>query len=213
MSTLPEFGSGQVRLLWKTGSHDGMASAVAFIDERIGPVYLDAFEHGFECLTAPWRELESLMEKLIDDDDFENIWDRLERKYKSQMMETRDRAFNIHVLPSDEFDSLLEDHRAWQLHAGLGSDYWYGDDGKPKLCDPAYWTVPRAYLHEHYYKHVDWFARQARLTAFPKVGTISRTNLYAASELRVPKLEDPRSEELRIYQVTWREGDLVRTEW
>lgn len=211
MSTLPEFGPGQVRLLWKCNAYDGMSEAVAFVDERVGPVYLDAFEFGSERLTKPWQELESLMEKLIDDDDFENIWDRLERKYGSSMKETRDRVFNMHVLPSDEFDSLLEDHRRWQLHAGLGSDYWY--DGKPKLCDPAYWTVPRAYLDAHYYKQVDWRERRARLVAYPKVGTITRTNLYAESELRVAKPDDPRSDELKIYQATWREGDPVRTEW
>lgn len=213
MSTSPEIlESGRVRLLWKSGSHDGMAAAVGLLDGH--PVYVDAYELGHERLTKPWQDLEQLMEKLLEEDDFENIWDRIERKYGAQMRETLDRAFDLRALPSDEFDSLLEDRRRWQLHAGLGSDYWYGEDGKPQLAQPSYWPVARAYLDAHYYKQVeDWFARRSRLQAYPVVGRISRATLYAPSDLRVARPEDPRTDDLKVYQATWREGDLVRTEW
>lgn len=212
MSKLPEFGPGQVRLLWKCGSYDGMSSAVAII-ERVGPAYLHAFELGFERYAKPWQGLDNMMRQLLDDDDRMNIWDRLERKYGDQMTETTDRVFNVHALSSSEFDSMLEEHRRWQLHAGLGGDYWYGNDGKPRLGDPTYWEVPRSYLDAHYYKQSAWPERRDRLVACPIVGSVTRTNLCSASEIRVPKSVDPRSNELKIYQVTWREGDPVRMEW
>jgi hypothetical protein len=208
---LPEFGPGALRLLWRSDSYDGFAAGVAMLEERT-PVYLNTLEYGFERLKPEWEQLSSLLEKLCTDDEFENIWDRLERSHKTEMHHTLDRSFNIRAVPSLEFDQLLEDHRQWQLHAGLTSDYWYDEFGVPREMRNELWAG-REYLNAHYYAVVPWKERESRLSSYSIVGTVTRTALRAPSALRSAPPADPRSDALKAYQATWKPGDAVQGGW
>jgi hypothetical protein len=210
MTTLPEFGVGQIRLLWSTGSHDGMASAVALLNETV-PVSLDAFDMGGSQLRPEWGQLKDLLEELLDSDDSENIWDRVQRKYDAKMHEEHDRMFHVHELPPEEFEQLLIDRRARTLHGGRSTVYFYEEDGVPKTEYDTW--VDRDYMDAHYFDVVDWFTSRERLTAYPILGTVTREVLRSPSSIRSARPTDPRSEELKRYQATWKPGDPVRLDW
>jgi|GEM_PF-2107314 len=209
---------GRILLLWREGSYDGMVTGIGLLDGQ--PVYLDASEQmGSWNLKPRWRELETLIDDLLDEEDAENIWDRIERKYDEKMNENQPRIFDIRQLTPDLF--AKQRHRQWQLHAGLHSDFLY-KDGKPmspapRYQDEIYWHNSQEYLKAHWYdvrqtRHYPAFAL-TKTETLPLLGRISWKDLFAKSEHQPDFPKDPRPAALKAYQATWKPGDPVRLDW
>ena len=206
-----EFEAGDVKPLWSVGHYDGPMTLVGELaDGRL--VYLDASRcPGGWCQKPRWLELERLLDELLDDEDAENIWDRIERKHEDEMWETRERTFDVYLLTPEFAEELRDDHRLFQLHVGLHCDFEFDENGRG-VRDRRYWGNSNDYHVAHFYK------AKTRCDVDPEkkldhLGTLTRGRLYEGAPHFRSELEDPRGEELVRYQRTWRPGDPVRTEW
>lgn len=96
----------KVRHLWTTGSYDGTVTGVGQLEDG-RYVYLDASGcWGGWQKKERWQLLEDLLDELLDSDDAENIWDRIERKHEDQMYEQVDRRFKVIEIDNEQFDAL-----------------------------------------------------------------------------------------------------------
>lgn len=201
--------SGRVRPLFRLGTYDGMMSGVALLDGA--HVYLDAGEQmGGWALKPRWRELEDLLDELLEDEDSESIWDRLERKYEDQMHEVLPRRFAIRALTADQFEMLVARHRVFQLHVGIHCDFVYDDEGRPRR-GPQYWGLGQDYIRAHFYDVAP--PRKLDTDELPVLGHVDGPDLYAPGPVRPAAPLDPRSPELKAYQQAWKAGDPVRLDW
>lgn len=200
--------AGRIRVLFRTGSYDGMMSGIGLLDGK--PVFLDAgnFPGGWQ-LKPKWRQFEDLMDELLDDEDAENIWDRLERKYDDQMNESTPRRFEVRTMSNEEFENALERHRQFQLHVGLHCDFQYDEKGCPRYPHDKYWGKGPEYIKAHYH---DVVSPREKITG-DLLGIVDYKNLFAPSDHRPAFPSDPRSDALKRYQRTWKEGDPVRLDW
>jgi len=214
-----EIEPGRILLLWREGGYDGMLTGIGLLDGN--PVYLDATNQmGGRVVKPPWQSLENLLDELLDPDDAENIWDRIERKYDEKMHETQKRVFEVRELTPEIFDAAKARHRQWQLHVGLHSDFLY-EDGKPvypnipTTHEDFYWDNSREYVAAHY--HDVWRGddplRDSQIKTLPILGVVSWADLFAKSAHRPPFHKDPRSDALKAYQATWRPGHPVKLDW
>lgn len=208
---------GRIRILFRTGSYDGMVTGVGILDGQ--HVFLDAREQqGGWSLKPRWRELEDLLDELLTEEDAENIWDRIERKYDDQMNEGLPRRFKIVALTDEQFELLVERHRQFQLHVGLHCDFFYDTEGRPRHYphdkrDEVYWSNSTEYHKAHFYDPVLPLRTGLDTNELPVLGHINSNDLYAPSSHHPAFPDDPRSPELRHYQQTWKPGDTVRLEW
>ena len=204
------FKAGEVRPLFRLGSYDGMMTGVGLLDGR--HVYLDARDQaGGWTLKPKWRQLEDLLDELLSEEDSENIWDRIERKYDEQMNESLPRRFAVRALSDEQFESLLERHRPFQLHVGLHCDFAYDEEGRPSYSHDGYWGLGQEYIKAHFYDAVP--ARSIDAESLPLLGHVDSSDFYAPGTVRPPVVSDPRSPALKAYQETWKDGDLVRLDW
>jgi hypothetical protein len=204
------FEAGRVRPLFRLGSYDGMVSGVGLLDGR--HVYLDAGEQmGGWALRPKWRALEDLLDELLDDEDSENLWDRIERKYDEKMHEVLPRRFAVSALSDEQFERLVARHRLFQVHVGLHCDFVYDDEGCPRYARDGYWGLGHPYIKAHYYDAVP--PRDLDTDALPLLGHVDGPDLYAPGTVRPAFPADPRSPELKAYQQAWKEGDPVRLDW
>ena len=217
-----EFEPGRIQLLWRTGSYDGMMTGIGLLDGN--PVYLDATDEPGGMFSKPkWQQLEDLLDELLEDEDADNLLDRLEAKYEDQMYEERPRVFKVRGLTPELFETARAQHRQWQLHGGLHSDFKYDKDGIPRypgappwgrdLC----WGTSLEYLKAHFYEPLDFEKTNRRdeeeMKKAPVLGTVTNSALYAPSDHRPKFPKDPRSWRLRLYQARWKPGDLVQLDW
>ena len=208
---------GRIRILFRTGSYDGMVTGVGILNGQ--HVFLDAGEQqGGWSLKPRWRELESLLEELLTEDDADNIWDRIERNYDDKMNETVSRRFKVLALTDEQFEVIVGRHRQFQLHVGLHCDYFYDKDGRPGYAprgdeDDTYWSNSTEYHKAHFYDPALPGRGDLNTDDLPVLGHIDGNDLYAPSPHRPAFPEDPRSAELRQYQQTWKPGDAVRLDW
>jgi hypothetical protein len=208
---------GRIRILFRTGSYDGMVTGVGILDGQ--HVFLNAREQqGGWDIKPRWRELEDLLEELLTEEDAENIWDRIERGYENEMNQDLPRRFKVQVLTDEQFERIVERHRNFQLHVGLHCDFFYDKEGRPRHAprgdpDETYWSNSTEYHKAHFYD--PFLPRRVELNSneMPVLGYINRDGLYAPSSHRPAFPEDPRSAELRHYQQTWKPGDAVRLDW
>lgn len=207
---------GRIQLLWRSGSYDGMMTGIGLLEGQ--PVFLDATEEpGGWCTSPRWRELESLLEELLEEEDADDVWDRLEQKYDAKMNEERDRVFKVHEMSSEAFELAKARHRRWQLHGGLHCDFKYdergvpGYPGVPRYRDNIYWHLSSEYLEAHFYDVPG--EDRSKLKEGPLIGTVTNRALYAESDHRPEFPKDPRSCRLKLYQFLWRPGAPVRLDW
>lgn len=208
---------GRIRILFRTGSYDGMMTGIGILDGQ--HVFLDAREQpGGGSLKARWHELEDLLEELLTEDDADDIWDRIERKYDDKMREDFARRFKVVALTDEQFEVLMGRHRKFQLHVGLHCDYFYDEEGRPRHAprgdtDNTYWSNSTEYHKTHFYDPVLPMRGELNTDELPVLGYVDHQDLYAPSSHRPAFPEDPRSAELRHYQQTWKPGDTVRLDW
>jgi hypothetical protein len=212
MTTLPEIAPGRLILLWRTGSHDGMVSGVGMLEGK--PVHLDASNNrgGWE-LKPEWAQLRDQLDHLLKGDDSENIWDRIERAYEKEMNEDLPRIFTVSALDEAHLGEMREQHRKWQLHVGLTSDFFYDDQGRPRSyplerLDECSWKTSREYVQAHYWDVTPLRGRYPE--GLEPLGKILSKDLYVPTDHRIPWPKDPRSEDLKRYQASWKPGDPVR---
>lgn len=214
MTTPPDIAPGRIVLLWRVGSYDGMMTGVGMLEGK--PVYLDACSHrGGWDLKPEWAQLRDLLDRLLKGD-YENIWDRLEREYDKEMNECLPRTFIVHALDEVNLGRMRDQHRQWQLHVGLNTDFFYDEQGRPRNYPlerrhEFYWESSQEYIKAHYWDATPRRGRDSE--GLPVIGKITAKDLYASSPHRIPWSQDPRSEDLKHYQATWKPGDPVRLDW
>lgn len=202
--------AGRVRPLFRLGSYDGMVSGVGLLDGR--HVYLDASEQmGGWTLKPKWREFENLLEELFDDEDSEDIWNRIECKYEDRMYDDLPRRFEVRELTDEHYECLLARHRAFQLHVGMHSDFAYDEHGRPRSPHGSYWGLGTEYIRAHFYDAAP--SCDLDTETLPLIGYVEHSDLYAPGPIRPPFPADPRSPELKKYQQTWKAGDPARLDW
>lgn len=96
----------KVQQLWSTGSYDGMVTGVGRLEDG-RYVYLDAGGcWGGWQKKERWQLLEDLLDELLDCDEAENIWDRLERAREDEMYEWVERRFKVIEINDEQFEAL-----------------------------------------------------------------------------------------------------------
>ena len=105
----------KVKHLWTTGSYDGMMTGVGRLEDG-RPVFLDATDcWGGHQKKERWQLLENLLDELLDDEESENIWDRIERAHEDEMYEYAKRRFVVTELTQEQFEELAH-KKTWDFH-------------------------------------------------------------------------------------------------
>jgi len=204
------FKAAEVRPLFRLGSYDGMMTGVGLLGGR--HVYLDARdEPGGWTLKPKWRQLEGLLDELLTEEDSENIWDRINRKYEDSTHESLPRRFAVRELSDEQFERLLQRHLPFQLHVGLHCDFAYDEEGRPRYSHDGYWGLGPEYIRAHFYDVVP--PQDLDVENLPLLGHVGSDELYTTGTVRPPSPPDPRSPELKTYQNVWKTGDAVRLDW
>lgn len=203
--------AGKIRVLCRTRTYDGMMAGIGILDGI--PVSLDAGNHpGGWVLHPKWRQLERLMKELLDDGDFRSYLSVLMEKYEDQRVVCEPRQFEVRQLSNHQFEKLMSRHRQFQLHVGMNCDFEYDEEGYLRYAYDKVWGTSQEYTKAHYYNVVRSLEEEEE-AASEILGIVSAEDLYEKSQNPPFSLKDPRSEELKQYQQTWKPGDPVRLDW